>query len=282
VTDAGLEQLAGFRKLASLFVKKTNVTKAGVKKLAAALPRCKIEWDGGVIGPKADVSTTAPREDAASTPFDARDPFQPTSVWVCEETVLTVTERKGETFQATQELRGAIRVIKGTVKDGKAEWFRKDAIAIRGDIRPLSQGAVTHGTITSDNLGDKIDVVWVGGDKTGQYTLRLQNGAKPMGPFQPKSIWFSDKPRRVLTVTERKGAIFQATFEVGPSITRMIKGTVKDGKVDWFAKDVRAIRGNVGDDNQGTITNDDLGDKIDFVWGLHGKQKGQYTLRLRN
>jgi hypothetical protein len=61
----------------------------------------------------------------------------------------------------------------------------------------------------------------------------------------------------------------------------MIKGTVKDGKVDWFAKDVRAIRGKVGDDNHGTITSDDLGDKIDFVWGLNGKQKGKFTLRLR-
>lgn len=30
-----------------------DVTAAGVKKLAAALPRCKIEWDGGVVEPKA-------------------------------------------------------------------------------------------------------------------------------------------------------------------------------------------------------------------------------------
>jgi hypothetical protein len=51
VTDAGLERLAGFRELVSVFVKNTNVTEAGVKKLAAALPRCKIEWDGGVIAP---------------------------------------------------------------------------------------------------------------------------------------------------------------------------------------------------------------------------------------
>ncbi len=101
-------------------------------------------------------------------------------------------------------------------------------------------------------------------------------------PFQPKSIWFSDNPRHVLTVIERKGAMFRARFEVGPNITRMIKGTVKDGKVDWFAKDVRAIRGKVGGDNHGTITSDDLGDKIDFVWGLHGRQRGEFTLRLRN
>ena len=33
-------------------VKQTKVTAEGVKKLHAALPLCKIEWDGGVIEPK--------------------------------------------------------------------------------------------------------------------------------------------------------------------------------------------------------------------------------------
>jgi len=53
VTDAGLQRLAGFRNLVSLFVKTTNVTEAGVKQLAAARPRCKMEWDGGIIEPRA-------------------------------------------------------------------------------------------------------------------------------------------------------------------------------------------------------------------------------------
>ncbi|OWK45071.1 hypothetical protein FRUB_01402 [Fimbriiglobus ruber] len=35
----------------SLYLQNTKVTEAGVKKLAAALPECKIEWDSGVIGP---------------------------------------------------------------------------------------------------------------------------------------------------------------------------------------------------------------------------------------
>jgi Domain of Unknown Function (DUF1080) len=68
VTDAGLERLAGFRKLASLSVKNTKVTETGVKKLAAALPRCKIEWDGGVIEPTANAATTP----ASSKRFSAR------------------------------------------------------------------------------------------------------------------------------------------------------------------------------------------------------------------
>ena len=51
VSDAGLEQLAHYPALGRLFVQKTKVTEAGVKKLSAALPLCKIDWDGGVIEP---------------------------------------------------------------------------------------------------------------------------------------------------------------------------------------------------------------------------------------
>ncbi|MBA4192004.1 MAG: hypothetical protein C0467_28835 [Planctomycetaceae bacterium] len=52
VSDVGLEHLAGLTSLRTARLKKTKVTEAGVKKLAAALPGCKIEWDGGVIEPK--------------------------------------------------------------------------------------------------------------------------------------------------------------------------------------------------------------------------------------
>lgn len=51
VSDAGLAQLAGCPKLNSLNLRATKVTEAGVKKLAAALPKCRIDWDGGVIDP---------------------------------------------------------------------------------------------------------------------------------------------------------------------------------------------------------------------------------------
>ena len=53
VTDGGLEQLANSPNLTHLHVRQTKVTEGGVKKLSAALPGCKIEWDGGVIEPKA-------------------------------------------------------------------------------------------------------------------------------------------------------------------------------------------------------------------------------------
>jgi len=38
--------------LRRLNISGTKVTEAGVKKLAAKLPLCKIEWDGGVIESK--------------------------------------------------------------------------------------------------------------------------------------------------------------------------------------------------------------------------------------
>jgi serine/threonine protein kinase/Leucine-rich repeat (LRR) protein len=52
VGDTGLEHLQHLKQLGAVRVKQTNVTAAGVQKLAAALPACKIEWDGGVIEPR--------------------------------------------------------------------------------------------------------------------------------------------------------------------------------------------------------------------------------------
>ncbi|MCE9563394.1 MAG: protein kinase [Planctomycetes bacterium] len=52
VSDAGLKELVDKSKLTVLDIRKTSVTEAGVKQLAAALPQCKIEWDGGTIEPK--------------------------------------------------------------------------------------------------------------------------------------------------------------------------------------------------------------------------------------
>ncbi|MGE0607100.1 MAG: hypothetical protein AB7O62_08400 [Pirellulales bacterium] len=52
LTDAGLKHLAGLRELQFLDLHDTKVTAAGVDKLAAALPQCKIEWDGVEMEPK--------------------------------------------------------------------------------------------------------------------------------------------------------------------------------------------------------------------------------------
>jgi serine/threonine protein kinase/Leucine-rich repeat (LRR) protein len=53
ITDAGLPHLQNLKALQTLDVRKTKVTPAGIQALAAALPQCRIEYDGGVIEPKA-------------------------------------------------------------------------------------------------------------------------------------------------------------------------------------------------------------------------------------
>jgi eukaryotic-like serine/threonine-protein kinase len=49
ITNRGLDHLAKCRMLKSLSLQKTKVDKSGVEKLAAALPDCRIEWDGGIV-----------------------------------------------------------------------------------------------------------------------------------------------------------------------------------------------------------------------------------------
>lgn len=89
----------------------------------------------------------------------------------------------------------------------------------------------------------------------------------PMPPpaddlFQVKSVWISDKPMRVFTVTERKGEKFTATFTIGEKNERVVTGTIVNGKISWLAKDVRAVRGAVGPDTHGTL----VGNKIELTW----------------
>ncbi len=52
VSDAGLAHLKECKNLAMLKIDKTKVTAAGIDELKKALPKCKIEWDGGVIEPR--------------------------------------------------------------------------------------------------------------------------------------------------------------------------------------------------------------------------------------
>ncbi len=52
ITDAGLKKLEELKGLQFIQVYQTKVSAEGVKKFAAALPGCKIRWDGGVIEPK--------------------------------------------------------------------------------------------------------------------------------------------------------------------------------------------------------------------------------------
>jgi serine/threonine protein kinase len=107
--------------------------------------------------------------------------------------------------------------------------------------------------------------------------------AKPgsTDPFQPNSVWVNTERTMTLTVMERKGERFVARFVIGPRIDREVTGTVKDGKLSWLAKDVRAIKGEAGGDNFGTITSDEIADSINFVWRSDKGGSGTFTLRRR-
>ena len=47
LTDAGIKHLAGLTNLESLDLRRTKATAAGIAEQQTALPKCKIEWDGG-------------------------------------------------------------------------------------------------------------------------------------------------------------------------------------------------------------------------------------------
>jgi formylglycine-generating enzyme required for sulfatase activity len=95
--------------------------------------------------------------------------------------------------------------------------------------------------------------------------------------FQPNSVWASVNPKRILTVIERSGVNFKANFELDDS-SRNITGTVQNGTIEWFAKDAKAIKGDPGSNNHGTLIIGDLGNKIDFIVGTRGNQFGEFTL----
>ncbi len=49
VTDTGLNHLKRMKQMVRLVANGTRVTETGVQQLAADLPQCQIEWDGGII-----------------------------------------------------------------------------------------------------------------------------------------------------------------------------------------------------------------------------------------
>ena len=52
IGGASVENLSGLTTLRVLSLKNTKFTAAGIAKLKAALPECKIEWDGSPNEPK--------------------------------------------------------------------------------------------------------------------------------------------------------------------------------------------------------------------------------------
>jgi hypothetical protein len=113
----------------------------------------------------------------------------------------------------------------------------------------------------------------------GDYAACLPGDPSKTKLFKEMSVWTNEKI--TLTVLKVNGETFGARFVMeGDNIDREIKGTIKDGKVSWLAKDVHALRGNEGGDNFGTIATDNIGPRIDFVRREKNGDYGSYTLRL--
>ena len=86
-------------------------------------------YPAGVTAPKTDPKDPKPQPKSEPKQSPKADPFAEKSVWVNTGTVrqvLTVTERKGETFRARFEIGAGIdRDVSGTVKDVKVSCSPK-------------------------------------------------------------------------------------------------------------------------------------------------------------
>ena len=100
-------------------------------------------------------------------------------------------------------------------------------------------------------------------------------------PIQPGTLWIIPGAASSLTITKRSGDEFAGIFGNGRTIERKVKGTVKNGKIAWFGKDVEAIKGGPGDDNFGTIVQDKDGWHIDVTFKRGDQLLGSTLLRLR-
>ncbi len=100
--------------------------------------------------------------------------------------------------------------------------------------------------------------------------------------FQVGSVWKGEPKFKdlKLTVLERSEGRFKARFE-SQGWVREVSGTANGNSVSWKVKDVRAVKGNAGGDNQGTIVSDDRGIRIDFTWRGSNNQ-GTFTLRKQD
>jgi hypothetical protein len=104
-----------------------------------------------------------------ATGQDTSDPLQTNSVWANEKDkkmVLTITERKGESFKALF----SNREVNGKIEGQSIFWLSKD-------VRALGKNGVggdNYGILKKDDLGFKIDFTWQNkptGPK-GSFTLR--------------------------------------------------------------------------------------------------------------
>jgi len=107
---------------------------------------------------KPNIKTNAPPINKNNIAKDGSfDPLQSNSVWINDKKtwILTITERKGESFKALWEQTPAkaLREVNGKIKGPSIIWLSKDTLPIRN----TNAGGDHFGTLKKDDTGYKID-----------------------------------------------------------------------------------------------------------------------------
>jgi hypothetical protein len=121
------------------------------------------------------IKPAEPPAQAAHADATPVSPFQPNSTWKAEKSnwVLTVTKRKGDTFEATYKFGDNEYAVTGTINGNRISWNGTDARKISGTLAPGNY----NGTITSSKDDDKIDLAWRNAQgQSGTFTIHRRNG----------------------------------------------------------------------------------------------------------
>ena len=224
ISDPCLERLAGYPKLTVLNVKNTKVTETGVKKLAAALPQCKIEWDGGVIEPP-----IVPKASAAPS----RQPKFQSGNWSIEGDVLLQTSTKTPALLIFGDMAWTDGDFTCDV------WHTKEDVSPTLVVRAVSERQHIYADFGSwANTGSDLQSV-----RPGPWQrLKLSPCKIPIEQWVPVKLQLRGKEITVFVDgkeisrgeddTRLSGAIGLRTFG-GPARYRNIRFIDPEGKVLW-------------------------------------------------
>jgi serine/threonine protein kinase len=147
-------------------------------------------------------------------------------------------KRRGQTLTHTVTLS---RLAAGATDPGAAAG-PEPSTGVSGGL--ADRGLAQDGRTTPPADAFVAGSVWV-----GQVTLNFSTGTTNQRPAN-------------LRVLERNGNAFRARFEIeGPRTNhqvREVQGRVGDGKIEWLARDVTALLGNIGQDNTGSCVGDTI------------------------
>ena len=252
VTDDGLEHVMKLSRLTAVNLPQTKVTEAGVKKLAAALPKCKIEWDGGMIEPMAAVAPPAP------TVHDTW--LKATALLPLDQHAAALPAKLKERLPGFED--AMLRTIPSMAADRQAivvaAWLRDRNPAFEGEVKHTVEGGVlTSLEVPSPFVQDLTPLRALPGLRTftGRTTLGYDNQAardaavlqalktlthingKPVAQFwkdaEAKQAEFKEWLTLVPTLTapQQVAAVVAKLKERNPGLEGEATQQIKDGVV---------------------------------------------------